>query len=142
MIDRFWLVVPCGPGATINQAQQVLNGGREGEREALQVIGTEQLINLHAQAAEKVPGSPKPGMDEATQLLVWQGRGLLDPSGPWVPLHQIGTLPSSFPISRQHIAVVLSFNPCDRPVRANTLLHGGGHRGSERLSDVPRVTPW
>lgn len=29
-LTRFWLVVLWGPGATINQAQQVLSGGRAG----------------------------------------------------------------------------------------------------------------
>lgn len=60
-------MVLSGRRANISQAQQVLSWGRE----ALQVIGTEQLINLHAQAAGEVPGSQKQDVDEATQLLGW-----------------------------------------------------------------------
>lgn len=74
-----------------------MEGGRE---EALQVVGTEQLINLHAQPAGRVPGSLKQGVDEATQLLGWRGRGLSGLSGPWLPLHQteaLRSLPSCVP---------------------------------------------
>ena len=78
-LSRFWLVVLCGRRATINQAQPVLSRVWE----ALQVNGTERLINHHAQAARKVPGSEKQqerwppsrpsGRDEASQTFLAPG---------------------------------------------------------------------
>lgn len=55
-------------------------------KEALQVIGTEQLINLHAQAAGEVPESRKQVTEEATQLPGRKEPDLSDPSSPLLQL--------------------------------------------------------
>lgn len=100
-LSRFWLVVLCGRRATINQAQPVLSWVRE----ALQVNGTERLINHHAQAAKKVPGSEKhhqrrsphrpSGRDEASQNFLAPGVPLT-----FAQTETFQSLPSS-PISHQ-----------------------------------------